>query len=694
VRVRLSLALVYALLAACGDDDTTSDADTRDAVASTDVDAPIDAVDATPEVEVVSPIAGPHVRMDFTRADGFFAAPFPSRELFDADGADVARWPTGEVDFVAGLVALARSERGASLAGGIFFTLSETPAGVQALADEATIDGPIRVRALAADGALGPAVPVTIRYAEDGGPFGAPRMLSALPVQGIPLAPGTTYVATVAREPLGLGRGAELAALLSGSPPAGIDPAYARAIAALAAAGEDVDALAGLAVFDTGDPTPELGRFVAAARAEAAPDLTGLALIETYDRYCVYTKDVDIPDYQSGVLPYTSAPDGVWTTDTGGAPVLQRRAPTRLFVTVPRAPAPAGGYPVVVFIRTGGGGDRPLIDRGLRATHGGEPIVPHGTGPAMHLAAAGWAAVSWDGPHGGPRNPTKSDEQFLMFNVLNPGATRDNVRQTALEALVVEGWLGAITIDGSGCAGASPSVTFDGGTTTIMGHSMGGWIAPMTLALGGFDAAILSGAGGSWIENVVHKLSPIAVRPIAEALLGYDRIGRALGEHDPVLTLLQWAGEAADPQVYGAAPPRDGGRAARDTHVLMIEGIVDTYILPPIANATALSLALDLAGTAHDERDARLAAFVPLGALLGFVDRDQRALPIVGNDGGRTRVVVQSPGDAIEDGHEAMFQTPAPKHQYRCFLVDLAAGVAPTVRVGAADEWAACEAPR
>ncbi|MCC6624616.1 MAG: hypothetical protein IT385_25430 [Deltaproteobacteria bacterium] len=674
-------------LAACGDDEAA-----KDAVTDATSEATSDVGDVAPEVTTFEPIAGPRVRMDFTRADGFFAAPFPSLESM---ASGVSRWPSGEVEFVAGLVELATLQSGASLAGGVFFTLSEAPAGLaEALPTGATRDGPIRLRPLSDAGALGAATPVTLRFEVDGGPFGAPNLLSALPVQGIPLAPGTTWVATVARAPLGLGRGPELAALLSGALPIGADPEYLRAIEALAAAGEDLDELAGLAVFRTGDPTFELDLFVHMAKQEPPPDLTGLALVETFDRYCVYTKEVDVPDYQSGALPFTNAGEGVWLTGPAGGPILQRRAPTRLFVTVPRAPAPAAGYPTVVFIRTGGGGDRPLIDRGPRATHGGEPIVPTGTGPAMHLAAAGWAAITWDGPHGGPRNPTRADEQFLMFNVLNPGATRDNVRQTALEAIVVESWLDDLTIDGAGCPGASASVTFDAATTAIMGHSMGGWIAPMTLALGGFDAAILSGAGGSWIENVVHKLSPLAVRPLAETLLGYDRIGRTLHAHDPVLTLLQWVGESADPQAYAAAPPLAQGHGARDTHVLMIEGIVDTYILPPIANATALSLALDLAGPAHDETDARLAAFVPLGELLGLVGRGKLPLPASGNDGGRTRVVVQAPGDAIEDGHEAMFQTAPPKHQYRCFLADLAAGVTPVVRAGATDEWAACAEAR
>jgi len=31
-------------------------------------------------------------------------------------------------------------------------------------------------------------------------------------------------------------------------------------------------------------------------------------------------------------------------------------------------------------------------------------------------------------------------------------------------------------------------------------------------------------------------------------------------------------------------------------------------------------------------------------------------------------VVTQHPSDGIEDGHEVVFQTDAPKHEYVCFL--------------------------
>lgn len=340
-----------------------------------------------------------------------------------------------------------------------------------------------------------------------------------------------------------------------------------------------------------------------------------------------------------------------------------------MVVTVPRAAAPANGFPVMTFIRTGGGGDRPLVDRGVRDETG--VPVEEGSGLARELAEVGWAGIQLDGPHGGPRNITNGDEQFLLFNVLNPPALIDNVRQSAVELALVPDLVAALQIDAQGCPGVDATVSLDPEQQALFGHSMGATIAPLVLeAAPEYRALVLSGAGGSWVNNILHKESPLTVKPLAEAMLSYP-IG-SLTRQDPVLALLQWAGEGADPPVFGDA------RVPGSVHVLMVQGVFDTYILPPIANATSLAFGLDLAGPVLDAAHPELADLRPLEDVLPFVGSGAVPLPAGGNRAGGavTRVVVQHAEDGVEDGHEVMFQLDGPKRQLQGFLTSLWSGAA------------------
>lgn len=683
-----SLTLLLVAGSGCGSDGPTS-SDARDG----DADARGETADlAHYDDDAGDTIAaglqalpGPHPRFAVPRV-ALFDAPVPAPDLFDAQGhPDLSGWPRAPGSFLDGLVLLAETTDGASMAGSTFFALTgPLPDGALAglTASYVRLD------------AEADAVPARLSFAADGGPHGAPNLLIAQPIQGLGLSPGATWALIVQLEPAlrgSLGRPDLLADLLSDRPTPALEPdreLWTGAVEILDHRDIARDSVFALTVFRTQRATDELADFVAHALGTplGAPTLSHL---ETHERFCVYGAELALPDYQHGPLPYASPGEGVWRRDEEGRPEVAKTASSRLFVTVPRGKAPAGGFPTVVFIRTGGGGDRPLIDRGPRATNGGPPIVPTGTGPAMHLAAAGWAGLTWDGPHGGPsRNPSGADEQFLMFNVLNLAGTRDSIRQTALEAVLVRELAGRLRLmaDPSECPGLDGEVAFDGARTAIMGHSMGGWIAPIAMAAEPrFTTAILSGAGGGWMANIVYKRSPVDVRPLAEAILGYSAIDRPLQMDDPALTLLQWAGEAADPQSYAHL-----ARGSRN--ILMIEGIVDTYILPPIAQATSLGLRLDLAGPAMPyATDPRLFEFEPLTDLLPLAGLAELETPVSDNRGGFTAVVVQAPGDGIEDGHEAAFQTPGPKHQYRCFLETLASTGVPTVLTPSGDEWAACD---
>ncbi|MBI2061235.1 MAG: hypothetical protein HYT87_15965 [Nitrospirae bacterium] len=643
--------------------------------------------------------SGVRARMDFERTDSFYSAPFPSDDLLQADGAIRLEGfpnPAGIPLVRQAAQLIARDNRGFALSGAVYFSFTgplgttHLPTVLESIGPDATIF------LLEWGGGTIARSPVEVTFNADGGPFGAPNLLSILPVQGFPLRPNAAYAAVVLRrtgdaEGRTLGQPSELEEITSGRPPAGMGErvfaSYRAALKALNGDGVATRDIAALSVFTTGDPATQMAAYVKDAVSRPIPAPTGpFVQAEVFDDYCVYHSTIAMPDYQQGVPPYATEGGG-WELDAQGRPILHGVEEANMVITLPRAPMPPSGFPTVVFIRTGGGGDRPLVDRGPQDFPGADARVP-GTGPALHFARAGFAGISVDGPHGGLRNVSRGDEQFLMFNVLNPVALRDNVRQSALEIALVAHVVERLEVDASGCPGLdSAGVRFDVERLALMGHSMGATIAPLAMAMEPrYRAAILSGAGGSWIENILYKRKPVEVRPIAEALLGYKSAGRALAAGDPVLTLVQWGAESADPQVYARRIVTEPAPGERPRHVLMLQGIVDHYILPRIANALSLPLGLDLAG---EERDGPgppdLIGQTPLSTYLPLTGRSHIPLPAAGNveiSGERvTAVVIQHPEDGLEDGHEVVFQTEAPQYQYRCFLDSFRRGI-PRVPAG------------
>lgn len=619
--------------------------------------------------------------MDFARADGFYASPFPCESRRGPDGrVDLTGFPNPQgVPFVTNLIEIVeRDADGFALTAGIFFQVE----GALDAASLPDLQGSVAPGAAVYLADVDPAspergrrVPVEVQFAPDGGPHGAENLLSLLPLQGVPLREDTLYAAvatTGVRDAAGrpLAPAPAVEALQAGEQPAGLgDAAFAAYRAALDSLDSD---LAALAVFRTGRPRAAL--LAARARAIASPPRPDapFAPAERFDDFCVFTTTLPMPVFQTGTPPFRGGGGG-WSFGEDGAPLPQGQETANVVVTLPRRPMPAEGFPVVVFVRTGGGGDRPLVDRGVRAVDGGPAIAP-GTGPALEFARAGYAGISVDGPHGGRRNITGGDEQFLMFDITRPVAMRDNFRQSALEIALLAHALDDLRVDPEGCPEVgTDEARFDPASVVLMGHSMGATIAPVAAAIEPrYRALILSGAGGSWIENIVHKRRPLPTRPLAETILRYGR--RELHTHDPALSLLQWAGEAADPPIYaplvvGADPPR---------HVLMLQGIADTYILPPIANALSLSLGLDLAGPALDADHPVAGAYTPLAEVLDLVGRRAIDLPAAGNrdtpTGPVTAVVTQHLEDGVEDGHEVVFQTEPPKRQYYHFLQSLLGG--------------------
>lgn len=659
--------------------------------------------DSVAPPKVLTEVPGVQVKMAFARPTGLYDAPWPSDDLSDAKG-QVALTGFPNPDKVAlidqALQMIQARNDGFANAGAIFLPLTAalTPTALPDLLQSTQPSATVYVMGLTP---LSPdyrkRVPVRVHYQVDGGPFGAPHLLTVLPLQGRPLRPGALYMAVVLRAAGGaqrLGVSPHMAALASNRAVAGLTgkaaAAYAQALTTLDAVGTPREEVAGLAVFTTGKPTADSLAAAQQVSAQALPKPDQpLTKIEEHADFCVYSGTITLPDFQSGAPPY-SATGGGWQFDAAGTLIQQKTVKCALFATVPKSKMPPAGYPTAVFVRTGGGGDRPLIDRGTQPATGA-PALQAGEGPARYFARAGYVGLQIDGPLGGLRNLTQGDEQFLVFNVLNPTSLRDTIRESALELALFARIAQQLQFSIADCPGTvSPQLQVDVSHLALMGHSTGAWIAQIAMALQPlYGALILSGSGGSYIENVLWKKKPLDVLPLAEGLLGFVARERVLTAFDPALTLVQWAAEPSDPQVY-AQPILDGAQSSiSQRHVLMQQGIVDHYIMPPIANGTTLAFGLDLAGSALDGKTPELvqAKLQPLAYYLPQVQRGQIDYPVQGNrktlwGGAQTAVVAQHQEDGLQDGHETVFQTTAAKLQYQCFLQTWRVGLPKVLGLG------------
>ncbi len=643
-------------------------------------------------------IQGTQAKMNFGPRSSLYDGPFPSEELrAPSRQFGLPLFPNpGGIDLInRAITLLEESANGFGTSSGIFFQF-DGPLRTSTLPSlDASVLASSNVFLLGIDPASPDylvQVPVQVSFTIDAGPFGAPNLLSILPLQGFPLRPNTAYAA-VALRAIGDASGVPLGAPLSlvqlahlvqpqGMPDAAF-AVYVEAVEALAARHTQMNQLAALTAFTTGDPISQVPLVRDDALMHPLPlPTTPLTLQQTYPDFCLYKSTVQMPDYQVGTPPYATS-GGRWTFTSAGAPIYQRSETANLFVTIPRRAQPASGWPAVLYIRAGGNGPVPMVDRGPASVVGG-PNAP-GEGPAKNFAQIGYAGIQVDGPLGGSRNPNGADEEFLVFNFQNPDALRDNIRESAMETSLVARAIEQLTLNASDCDGATPGTqSFDIHHLAQFSHSTGSTIGPLSAAIEPrIGAMIMSGAGGSYMNNVLYKKMPIDVLPLAEVLIGYTSSGRKLVAADPVLSLIQWASEPADPQVYARLIQREPLPGVTPKQVLMFQGIVDHYIMLPMANSLSLPLGIDLAGPSLDQTVAEIATLPHIRSLLSLNGRSQIALPaslnVTRNGKSVTGVLVQHYADDIDDGHETVFQTQQPMHQYRCYLQSWAQTGVPTV---------------
>jgi len=351
----------------------------------------------------------------------------------------------------------------------------------------------------------------------------------------------------------------------------------------------------------------------------------------------------------------------------GGPPVKsecpdQLRA--RFVLSVPDAPTPKDGFPLLVTAHGTGGDAFTFLHR--------EDF-------AGWAATEGFAAISTDQPLNGgkdggrpgaagplvlplriPVPPDRGGPSLAFYNPIYPGAARGNLQQAAADAAVLVRLFGGLDFAALrtpanqpvlGSRPASLAPRFDRSRTVLAGHSQG---CQSLAALGAIDprprGVVLSGCGGDVRLGVLHR-RVLALAPWVSMVMGLDP--EELSESHPLFALLQNLADPIDPIAFARHywDPLPGMAQQR---VLHFEGLRDGY--NPEVASEALAIAL--------RAQPRLPLIKPipgLALLNGKLSAD-RQIAQYAPHGGR-------------DGHFVLYHEAGASDDFRAFLRE--SGAAP-----------------
>ncbi|MGE0707232.1 MAG: hypothetical protein AB7N76_16530 [Planctomycetota bacterium] len=519
------------------------------------------------------------------------------------------------------------------------------------------------------------------------------NLLQLLPEPGRNLRPKTTYAAIVLRS-LGapgtqwLGQDPVTTVLLSGQEPlvpqgAAMARAFAPLVSALPALGIHPQDVACATVFSTNDPTERLARQVAWLETQPAPPTRqALSTRDVYPAFTALVGSIEVPQYQDGYTPFLFQ-GGRQVLDAQGLPVRQRVAVSQVQLSVPKGTMPAKGFPLYFYCHGTGGKASQAVDRGRCSTPTTEP--PPGSGIASYVAPQGWGTACMAGPFSPDRIGIMAADGYLAYNFLNPVAMRDNFLQMVLEQVHFLNWLREVRIDPALCPGTDASASVDGKvrfdveTSVVGGQSLGSYLAGMLAAtVRGWKGAVLTGAGGSWVEFAFGPKVPFDLQLVVE-LLGIP-FGEKLDRFHPLIMAFDLGVGPADNTHYHRYVLREPLPGHAPPHVLVIEGHKDLQVAVGLQRALTLAIGLDFVGNdPAPTPDEQLLPVLPLANLaqLPYPVGGNRLLP---SGERRTAVVVRYPEDGIREGHYVSFQLDEPKRQVREFLDALVAGQVPTIR--------------
>jgi hypothetical protein len=626
----------------------------------------------------------------------FFGFPWPSDlRLADGGGPDLSTFPVvGNNALVANLLAVAQDRQGFPMTptayflfdGGLNPALSLDAGAIPASASQ-------QVLLVDVDPAAGasPFLPV-VAAMQPADSYTPANLLAISPVPGIVLLPKHTYAFVVRRE-LNDAAGHSL-----GVPQALWDleneatPTGANGVAAfqqykplwtvLKAQGIPPTDVAAATVFTTGDVVQDLATLSSNLMARD-PVTIGVVGVPTdgggvHEGFCEISGTATFPQYQQGTPPFNTG--GVFQTGPDGLPLKQGAYTDVPFVlTFPSGPMPEAGYPLVLYFHGSGGVSREVIDRGPQVeVDAGVWVSTPGEGPAWVLAPYGFAAAGAALPLNPERVPGASETEYLNLN--NLAAFRDTFRQGVVEQRMLLAALNSITFTLASSDLAQCGITLPAGQTALhydakhlyaQGQSMGGMYANLVTAVEpDLLGAVPTGAGGYWAYFILNTQQVNGQQLIPDLISG---VSPAFTWQHPVLDVLEYAWEPADPVVYAARLGRRPLPGYPVRPVYEPVGSSDSFFNEPIYDAMALSYGNKQAAAppAYPVVWTSMQGNLALEGISGVLEYPVTNDLASATGASYTGVVAQYVDPTGDDGHYIFTQVPGVMHQYACFLSTL-----------------------
>jgi hypothetical protein len=497
--------------------------------------------------------------------------------------------------------------------------------------------------------------------------------IAVIPAPGVVLPPAvrhavvlTSLVHTLEGAPLAADP--KLVALVDSARSSGAARLYGDAMDAVVASGgvDDREEIASLAVFRTSNRVSELPELRARLRDLPEPALLlGDGALPYTSRVFGVASEVTLTEWlgtpdrdESGVEwpggdnaggiahdqiavvahgafvapSFIDAASSSFEKDASGQYRLaDAKATIPVTLVIPKQPAPASGYPVVI------NGHGLSNDRGSMLSVANElcraGFAVIGIDDVLHGARAGIADEinnfpgSYQGPDGIPDLKPLPLKFFAGFSDFV--AVRDNFRQTVLDQTSLVRLIQSSKLDLSPLAAASGGATptLDQARIFWNGGSLGGIMGTMTLAVEPeIRGASLQVPGASFVQLITTSSAKVAplVTTIATTAFGVQG-DEVVDEFHPVALLLAMVTESGDPIAYAPHLLADpiSGRAPPD---LMITYAVGDEVLPNIATIALMrAMGVELATP----------SLVEIPGIAG------RASPVSGNMHGRSAAAVQ-----------------------------------------------------